>query len=413
MNRSYLALLVFCIISNLVNSQVDSLTPILNADSSKIENDLSISDTNTNGNLSIVFAGDIMGHDTQIIGAWDDSIKSYNYEPTFRYISDYISAADIAVGNLEVTLAGKPFKGYPQFSSPDELAAEAKRAGFDVMVMANNHCLDRGKKGMIRTHKILDSLGFLYTGTFLHDSIREKYYPLIIEKNNIRLALLNYTYGTNGLKVDKPLIVNRLDTALIHADLDKAIRANPDFTIVITHWGVEYEQQENSKQREMADFMFRYGADAIIGSHPHVIQPVKYNTENDSIIKEPVFYSMGNFVSNQRAQHKDGGIMAEIHLSKRDSAITIDSLAWLPYWVYRKDKNKKSTFYVLPVSKYESDTTIVDFLSSDIYRFNRFVENTRKHLSKSPVPESSFYLRPGETMLIHENKQRADSLASP
>lgn len=195
--------------------------------------------------LSIVFAGDIMGHDAQIIGAWDDSLRKYNYEPTFRFVTDYISAADIAVGNLEVTLAGKPFKGYPQFSSPDELAIEAKNAGFDVMVMANNHCLDRGKKGMIRTHKMLDSLGFLYTGTFLHDSTREKYYPLIVEKNNIRLALLNYTYGTNGLKVDTPFVVNRLDTAQIHADLDKAKLANPDFIIVLTHWGIEYERDEN------------------------------------------------------------------------------------------------------------------------------------------------------------------------
>lgn len=413
MKKGYFALIIFSLVTYSGISQADSLGFVLKTDTLESGRNQILLDTNSKSTLSIVFAGDIMGHDAQIIGAWDDSLNTYNYEPTFRYISDYISAADIAVGNLEVTLAGKPFKGYPQFSSPDELVVEAKKAGFDVMVMANNHCLDRGMKGVIRTHKVLDSLGFLYTGTFLHDSLRKKYYPLILEKNNIRLAILNYTYGTNGLKVNAPLMVNRLDTALIHADLDKAIQANPDFTVVLTHWGVEYERQENLKQRKMAEFIFQHGADAIIGSHPHVIQPVKCDFVEDSIIKHPVFFSMGNFVSNQRAQYKDGGIMAEIHLSKSDSVITIDSLAWLPYWVYRNDENKKSTFFVLPVSKYESDTTIVNFLSSDLYRFNRFVENTREHLSESPIPESSFYIRQTEPVLFPENKQRADTIASP
>lgn len=413
MHKFIFTLFLFGLLSYPAKSQADSVDFKLMRDTNDTDPIYETVDTIIKDKLSLVFAGDIMGHDTQIIGAWDDSIKTYNYEPTFRYIADYISAADIAVGNLEVTLAGKPFKGYPQFSSPDELAEEAKRVGFDVMVLANNHCLDRGKKGMIRTHKILDSLGFLYTGTFLHDSLRSKYYPLIVEKNNIRLAILNYTYGTNGLKVDTPFVVNRLDTALIHSDLDKAKLANPDFIVVLTHWGVEYERDENAKQRKMADFIFQHGADAIIGSHPHVIQPVKYHLIKDSLKKYPVFYSMGNFVSNQRAQYKDGGIMAELHLSKSDSVITIDSLAWLPYWVYREDKNNRSTFYVLPVSRYENDTTIVKFTTSDNYRFNRFVKDTRKHLSDSPIPESSFYLRKEESVMIPKNEEGADSTANP
>jgi hypothetical protein len=346
--------------------------------------------------LSIVFAGDIMGHDAQILGAWQDSLNSYNYEPTFRYIADYISNADIAIGNMEVTLAGKPFKGYPQFSSPDALAAAAMNAGFDIMVLANNHALDRGAKGMVRTHWALDSLDLLHTGTFLHDSLRAKNYPLIIEKNNIRLALLNYTYGTNGLTIHQPYSINRLDTAVIHSDLNKAKLAKPDLILVVTHWGIEYQREENKAQQQMAAFIFNHGADVIIGSHPHVIQPVKYYypSKTDSSLKYPVFYSMGNFVSNQRAEFKDGGIMAELHLSKTDSVVHIDSLAWMPYWVYRKDSLKKSTFYVLPVGKYESDTSIVRFNSSDRWRFKRFVNDTREHLKDCPVPESSFYLKP-------------------
>lgn len=355
--------------------------------------------------LTLVFAGDIMGHDAQILGAWDNSSKSYNYEPTFRHISDYISSADLAIGNLEVTLAGPPYKGYPQFSSPDALAIEAQNAGFDIMVTANNHALDRGPKGMVRTHKTLDSLGYLHTGTFLHDSLRAKFYPLIVEKNNIRLALLNYTYGTNGLKVKPPLSINRIDTAIIKADLEKAKLADPDYIIALMHWGVEYERSENSKQDKLARFVFKNGADAIIGSHPHVVQPIKHIVlEEDSLKKYPVYYSMGNFVSNQRAQYKDGGIMAELHLTKTDSSTALDSAAWLPYWVHRKDINKKSTFYVLPVPKYEADTTSIILESKERKRFKRFAKDTRSLLKNSPIPESTFYRKPesGAGLIVKE-----------
>lgn len=395
----FLIILVSSVVTFTINAQsLDGTQPNIKPQSSFVEDSLSgLSDSlRKSDKLSIVFAGDIMGHDAQILGAWQDSSGSYNYEPTFRYIADYISDADIAIGNLEVTLAGKPFKGYPQFSSPDALAAAAKNAGFDIMVLANNHALDRGAKGIVRTHWVLDSLGLIHTGTFLHDSLRAKNYPLIIEKNNIRLALLNYTYGTNGLTVNQPYSINRLDTAIIHFDLDKAKLAKPDLILVVTHWGIEYERDENKVQQQMAAYIFNHGADVIIGSHPHVIQPVKYYypSKTDSSLKYPVFYSMGNFVSNQRAEFKDGGIMAELHLSKTDSVVQIDSLAWLPYWVYRNDSLGKSTFHVLPVGKYESDTTIVSFNSSDSWRFTRFVNDTRAHLKVCPIPESSYYLKP-------------------
>ncbi len=347
-------------------------------------------------NLTLVFIGDIMGHDAQIQGAWDDSSKNYNYEPTFRYISDYISSADLAIGNLEVTLAGPPYKGYPQFSSPDALAIEAQKAGIDIMVTANNHALDGGSKGMVRTHHVLDSLGFLHTGTFLHDSLRSKFYPLIVEKNNIRLALLNYTYGTNGLKVAPPVSINRIDTAVIKADLAKAKLAEPDYIIAVMHWGVEYERSENAVQDRLARFIFKNGADAIIGSHPHVVQPIKNIVfKDDSLRENPVYYSMGNFVSNQRAQYKDGGIMAELHLSRKDSLVVLDSAAWLPYWVYREDINsQKSTFYVLPVPKYEADTGLIQLDAKAQQKLNRFAKDTRSLLKKSPILESTFYRKP-------------------
>lgn len=364
-----------------------SESTILALDSALIQT----SDSALSDELLLVFAGDIMGHDTQIVGAYVDSAKSYDYEPTYRYIKDYISSADVALGNLEVTLAGPPYKGYPAFSSPDELAFATRDAGFDVLVTANNHALDRGYKGFDRTLSMLDSLQFLRAGSY-HDSLdRDTLYPLIFEKNTIRIALLNYTYGTNGLKIAKPYIINRIDTALIRKDLEKAKLAMPDYTIVFIHWGNEYERTENKTQIKLAEFMFENGADAIIGSHPHVVQPIKTIVlEGDSSKQYPVFYSMGNFVSNQRAQYKDGGIMAELRLKRVGLEVKLEALSYLPYWVWRQDRiDGTSCFYVLPLANYEENKDSFNLTPSDEYRLKRFTKDTREHLKM--VKESDFY----------------------
>ena len=347
-----------------------------------------LKDTNK---LILVFAGDIMGHDAQIEGAYDEATESYSYEPTFRYMTDFISSADVAIGNLEVTLAGPPYKGYPQFSSPDELAEAARNAGFDILVNANNHALDRGKKGFVRTLTMLDSLKFLRAGTYFDSLNRDTLYPLIFEKNSIRIALLNYTYGTNGLTIDKPCIVNRIDTAQISIDLAKAKLAQPDYIIVIPHWGNEYELTENRSQQKLAEHIFRKGADCIIGSHPHVVQPIRNLVfDGDSSTTYPVAYSMGNFVSNQRAEYKDGGIMIELQLEKTGDSVRLESFDYLPYWVWRQDHSeKKSTFYVVPVAKYEANPDDFEFTPSDEYRIKRFADDTRERLKRAT--ESDFY----------------------
>ena len=339
--------------------------------------------------LSIIFAGDIMGHDAQINGAYEPDSNRYNYEPVFRFVRDYISKADVAVANLEVTLAGPPYKGYPEFSSPDELAIAARDAGFDVFVQANNHALDRGANGFVRTIKVLDSLAILHTGTFLTDSARNANYPLILEKNDIRIALLNYTYGTNGIKIVPPLVINMIDTSLIKKDIQKAKLYDPDFTIVTIHWGNEYEIYENETQRDLADFITKAGADLIIGSHPHVVQPVKKIYSADSGRSNIVVYSLGNFVSNQRDRYRDGGIIFGITLEKTDGNIHLKDFSYLPYWVYRESRPERSLFYVLPVSLYENNPEIINLGVDDKIKLEQFAGDTRSRVTG--VPESSFY----------------------
>jgi poly-gamma-glutamate synthesis protein (capsule biosynthesis protein) len=339
--------------------------------------------------LKLVFAGDLMGHDEQITGAWNAELNNYDYEPTFRYIKPYIETADIAIVNLEVTLAGPPYKGYPQFSSPDALALAAKNAGFDLFIQANNHALDRGRKGFERTLTMLDSFKIIRTGTFRDSTERAASYPLIVEKNGIRLALLNYTYGTNGITITKPSIINRIDTAVIRKDLVKAKTAEPDFIIVTIHWGEEYQRVENKAQQNLAKFMLKHGADAIIGSHPHVVQPVKFYMNGDSTSNHIVVYSQGNFVSNQRAQYKDGGILVELNLRKTIDTTMVEDFSYMPAWVYRDDLPGKSTFYILPVMFYEYNTSFFKFTEFNKSKIAQFAGDTRQHLNN--VKENDFF----------------------
>ena len=196
-----------------------------------------------NQELSLLFMGDIMGHSPQITSAYDSKTKEYDYHSCFQYVQNIISEPDYAIGNLEVTLAGPPFKGYPQFSSPDALAVACQDAGLDVLVTSNNHSCDRGGDGIIRTINVLDSINIMHTGTFLNQEDRDKHYPLIIENNCMRIAILNYTYGTNGLPFPEPTIVNLIDNKeQVKADLELAKSKNVDKIIVVTHWGSEYNR---------------------------------------------------------------------------------------------------------------------------------------------------------------------------
>jgi poly-gamma-glutamate capsule biosynthesis protein CapA/YwtB (metallophosphatase superfamily) len=334
--------------------------------------------------LTLLFAGDIMGHDEQIAGAWDSISQSYNYEPVFRYVKPIIEKYDLAIGNLEVTLAGPPYKGYPAFSSPDALATAARDAGFDVLIQANNHALDRSVKGFKRTLSVLDSLQIPHTGAFADSADRAQHYPLILEKNGYRIALLNYTYATNGLTISKPWIINRIDTATIRKDLEKAKQNGYDFTIVTIHWGVEYQRLENADQQKTAAFILRHGADAIIGSHPHVVEPIKLYFNSDSTESHIVVYSLGNFVSNQRAQYKDGGIMFAMELAKTPYRTVVDKFGYIPTWVYRQDNPGRYGFYILPVSLAESRALPVDLSEKDQEKLARFATDTRELLKGIP-----------------------------
>lgn len=302
--------------------------------------------------IRLVFAGDVMGHETQLKGAWHDGGDScYNFIPNFQWVKEYISSADLAIANLEVTLAGKPYTGYPSFSSPVSLAGALKDAGFDILVTANNHILDRGVKGMGRTVDELDNLGIAHTGSFKDSARWKRDHPLIVEKNGFRLAFLNYTYNANLMKVKPPNIVNYIDTLQMAVDLNKAHELKADYIITCIHWGEEYQNRENESQRRTAEFLARNGCNLIVGAHPHVVQPIKKiaGRTTDSTL---VAWSLGNFVSNQRWRYSDGGIMLEVTLTKTDSIISLDSYRYEPFWVHRYSEKNIEIYRLIPVDDY-------------------------------------------------------------
>lgn len=342
--------------------------------------------------LRLIFAGDIMGHTPQIKSAEVVPNKTYNYEPCFRYVKPLLEQADLAIGNLELTLPGKgPYTGYPMFRSPDALAEALKNAGFDILVTANNHSNDARGAGVTNTIETLRKNGFQHTGTFRNQRERDAYYPLMVYKDGFKIAILNYTYGTNGIPTETPTIVNLIDTVQIRKDLDEALARKPHYIIAIMHWGLEYQLTENAEQRALARFIIRHGADMIIGAHPHVVQPTRMESVKmpDGSTKEAlVVYSLGNFISNQRQAHTDGGLLYQVELlkTKGNPKPRLGAHGYIPIWRYMHQAGGKTTYYALPIARLEANPQLFkDMAATAKQNMLSFAQNLRKRLGPAEL----------------------------
>ena len=258
----------------------------------------------------------MMQHKAQLDAALQ-SDGTYDYSSCFTQVSPEIEAADIAVCNFETTLGGAPYSGYPQFCSPDAYAEAVRDAGFDIFLTANNHCMDTRTRGLIRTLDVLDSLGIKHLGTYRSQTERDSVYPYIIKHGTIRIALLNYTYDTNGIPVAKPCIVNYIDTTVIKKDIIRAKELNADCIIACMHWGTEYMTEPDKDQKKLEDWLYAHGVDHIIGSHPHVVQPVRTLPDyRNRPIRHLTVWSLGNYISNMSAPNTDHGLAVTLHLQK-------------------------------------------------------------------------------------------------
>lgn len=308
--------------------------------------------------ISLAVVGDIMCHDTNYRDAYNSETKTYDFSHVFSNIADKLSSADLTIGNLETTFAGsdRGYSGYPTFNTPDALAANLKNLGFDVLSTANNHSLDKGFSGLTRTIEVLDENGISHMGTYTSEESRNEI--LVKDVNGIKIAFLAYTYGTNGIPVPsgKDFCVNLINKDQIKADLEKAKSLDVDLISVNMHWGNEYRLKSTTEQEELADFLFENGVDIILGSHPHVLEPMERRTitledgtEKDGFL----IYSLGNFVSGQTKQYTNHSIILNLKITKHgdDGKITIDDITYTPIYVDNRGSSADERFKILDIKQ--------------------------------------------------------------
>jgi poly-gamma-glutamate synthesis protein (capsule biosynthesis protein) len=283
--------------------------------------------------VRVAFIGDIMAHSEQLEAASGD--KGWNFAPQFRRVLPLFRGA-LVVGNLETVFAGEDpgYAGYPMFNTPDELASNLRDAGVRVVTLANNHILDRGEAGAARTIETLDSVGILWMG--LEEKDQETNEPRVVDYGGLKWAFLNYSYGSNNSSstnaASRDVSLNRISNATVAEGLARAKDENPDVTVVCFHWGMEYATSPAKSARTLAELCFKNGADMVIGTHPHVLQPIEIaETERGVGL---VAYSLGNFVSYQRTRPRERSVVLAVDVRKKEGGGSeIARVSVAPTWV--------------------------------------------------------------------------------
>lgn len=301
--------------------------------------------------------GDVLCHNTQYWDAYNKDTDTYDFSYVFEDIKHYFEATDLSIGNLETSFAGKErgYSNYPTFNSPDSLAYVLKEMGLDMITTAGNHCLDMGFSGLSKTIDVLDEAGLKHLGTYKTQEERDQIF--ITDVKGVKIAFINYTYGTNGIPVpsDKEFCVNLIDKDLIKKDIESAKSQDVDMIVACMHWGTEYRTTANAEQEELADFLFENGIDVILGNHPHVLEPMEKRTVTleDGTTKDGfVIYACGNFICDQNAENTRNSIILNLTITKHsDGKITIDKANYIPIYMYKGASSKLKRMKVLDIEQ--------------------------------------------------------------
>ena len=333
---------------------VDNTENEINKDEPKEENNEIKEDTN----IKMAVIGDIMCHNSQYKDAHDSKNNTYDFSYVFSDIKEYISSADIAIGNLEKTFAGKErgYSNYPRFNTPEQLATNLKDFGIDVVSTANNHCMDTNYTGLVSTLKYLDEAGISHTGT--NETEEQQNQILVKDVNGVKIAFLSFTYGPNGITipVDKSFAVNLIDEDLILRQIKLAKEQNPDLICVSMHWGIEYQLKKTQEQEKLKDLLFNNGVDIILGSHPHVLQPMKNETItlDDGSTKDCfVIYSLGNFMSGQTKENTRSSVILNIDITKSGETgkTKLNKVEYIPIYMYKSPTERVHKYKILDIEK--------------------------------------------------------------
>lgn len=335
--------------------------------------------------ISISVVGDLMCHSPQFQYA-QVSKDSFDFSPVYRNVKKYLSSSDFTFGNLETVTAGKEkggYTGYPFFNTPSSYISALKEVGFDLLVTANNHSLDRSEKGVLKTIDEIKSRNINYVGTYTSQRDRDSIRIFMIR--GIRIAFLAYSYGTNGNPIPKGknYLINLINYDLIEKDISSAKLNGAELVLVHFHFGEEYKREPVQFQKDVVNKTIELGADIIIGGHPHVLQPINfYKTKNEKLDSGFVAYSMGNFFSNQQARYKDAGMILTINITKDllNNKLEISEVNYLPTWVFKGNTSNGKEYVLMPATVV-SDTTI-KFSKSENIKMNQSFNDTRYIITK-------------------------------
>lgn len=332
---------------------------------------------------TLLFAGDAMQHTRQLEVAHTGNGR-YDYSGCFADIEPIVASADYAVVNLETPVGDGNFSGYPQFNAPISYAVALRDAGFDMMLTANNHTLDRRDRGLRRTVAVLDSIGVDHVGTYPGPSARKKAIPMVRDINGFKVGFLNYTYGTNGIAPRDTAVVDLIDRDLIRRDIKATRRAGAEIVVVAVHWGIEYVLTPPAPVKKLADFLCNEDVDMVIGGHPHVIQPMEVRHNPTTGRDVLLVYSMGNLISNMRTRDTRGGAMVRATIG-RDSTGTarFESAEYIPHFTV-PGTSPRDNFRVIALPEGTSVDSVIPaawrpqaraWLSSAIPVFDRHNKN--------------------------------------
>ncbi|WP_051237710.1 CapA family protein [Lacticigenium naphthae] len=363
----------------------------------KEEEETEIVEEETFIDIQISAVGDVMAHGNQLISAYDSGKDSYDFSAVFEDVKPFISESDLAIANLETTLAGptRAYIGYPLFNTPDAIVDGLAYAGFDMLATANNHSLDTRADGLKRTAKVITEKGLDPVGTYEDDPESR---IQIKDVEGIKVAILGYTEHVNGMEAqytseELSSMINLLSEEQILADIEEANSHDPDIIMTYIHWGNEYAKEPNELQTSYAELLTREGVDIILGSHPHVIQPTEFLEVDGN--KSFVAYSLGNFVSNQRRESLGAGFEAtedgviinmDIQKSEKTGETKLKSIDLVPTWVYRNREEGQSayTYRILPIEAHLDDSS----LSEDY--LNRMKTSYEETMNRMNLDSSQF-----------------------
>jgi hypothetical protein len=305
----------------------------------------------------VLIGGDILHEGQMHAAVMSKDSLSFKYNNWFKQIRPVLFIGDIVIGNLETTFGGKPYSSNKYYSAPDEYLSILKKSGFNVLLTANDKAADRDGSGLRRTLDMLDKSKIRHTGTFRTEQEREKDCPLMIKIKGINVAILNYTTQVKK-NIHTSEIVNKMSLGVIKKDVLKAKEKNADYIIVYMHWGNENDPKVVDYQKSVAQTVLEYGADAIMGSHPHYFQPIvvrKYKT--DTVEKEKIIaYSLGNFISAEDKPGLNGSAIIELLISKhkQTGAVALSDYGYIPIWT----QIEKNNFTVLPITNIEEENVL-------------------------------------------------------